>query len=305
VLTSTRKRVFPRLDSLESRTALSSGSQINTIATQSGSVATPDGTGLSTVEISPSFITPGRRTTVLALTVLPQAGSSVQPRIVSVLDGSGKPLSIRLQAPFTPHHQQANALVYDPTGGPISTVVVGQHGSVGGFNVVYTLPGDVNGAGRVSPSDAISFSTSFNKFSYNAFYNKAADANSNGYVGIGDGSLLQRNLTPPKVEEPLTLNIQLSKKDQVIPVQGSISGGETYHAQVTVQGRTMPGSMLYLDDPNLNNFTFTGLAIPTNSKGFFSYTEKLDVGLTSNDIQVISPFGQKLKRVFPILRLKP
>lgn len=297
-----RKCVFVP-ESLEGRVALSGLNPVNTVGVESGAVAAAGNVAGAAVNVGASHFTTGRAATVLTVTVAPLSGSTLEPRIVGVVGANGKPLVMRRLIQASAHYPQSRALAYDYASGPITVLVAGAGHSTGAFNVLVTLPGDVNGSGAVTLSDGSSFSPAYNTHFGNPYYNNAADANLNGYVGIGDGKLLLRNTPLPGPIKPLKLVIGLAPKDQVKQVQGSNSGGQTYHSVVTVVGKTTPGSIVFLDDPNVNNFTFTGLAIPTDAKGNFSYTEKVSQGVTANNMLVIDPYGQKLEHVFPILRL--
>lgn len=140
----------------------------------------------------------------------------------------------------------------------------------------------------------------------NPKYNTAADANHNGIVAMGDALPILRSLAPQTPPAPLRLTLNLLRGDQANTPHPANSGGVTRQPkQVTIIGHTVPNSLVFTDDPN-NTFKFRGgTAIPVDSAGFFSVTVTFTspYKISQHDFLVIDPFGQQLRRAFPILQL--
>ncbi len=297
-----RAAVSPAVESLEGRELMSLAVPANTIGIESGDVSAPRQVAAVPVEIPASSLTQGRSSTMYGITVGPLPGSTLAPRITGVIGANGKALPVHLGAPFTPNHGQAFAYVPVSQPGPLTVLVAGNKETTGTFNVLVTLPGNINGTGSVNITDVQSFPPAYTSNINTAYYKPSADANRNGYIGIGDAKFLERNLPLPGPEKPLLLQIGLGDHEQVYPPQGSNSGGETYHSEVTIQGRTTPGSMLFLGF-QFGHLTFSNAAISTNAQGRFQFQQELPIGITEDSILVISPYGQKLIRIFPIVRI--
>src|SRR5262249_6707362 len=101
----------------------------------------------------------------------------------------------------------------------------------------------------------------------------------------------------PKV--PLSVDVHLAPADQVRHTGIHNSGGITRHRDVTIVGRTTPGSIVFTDGPKAD-FSFTGLPLPTDANGAFTYTLHLTDLLTNTEYVVFDPFGQQKVRSFPI-----
>jgi hypothetical protein len=146
-------------------------------------------------------------------------------------------------------------------------------------------------------------------------YNPQVDTNHNGQVGQGDARALLRAVSAPVTRDvPLKIEINLLPGEQVTGPHPKNSGGVTRKREVTIVGHTTPNSIVFLDNPigvlatttaikNAGRFKFDGGALPTDSKGFFSFTLKLPDLLTQTEYLDYDPFGHQAIFAFPILRL--
>ncbi len=71
---------------------------------------------------------------------------------------------------------------------------------------------------------------------------------------------------------------------------------------VTIVGRTTPNAIVFTDGDDAD-YSFRGLALPADSRGYFSYTIPLDMGLTNTEYLALDPFGHRTIRAYPILKL--
>ncbi len=297
-----RAAVSPAVESLEGRELMSLAIPSNTIGIESGAVSAPRQVAAVPVDIPASSLTQGRSSTMYGITVGPLPGSTLAPRITGVIGSNGRAIPIHPGAPFTAKNGQTFAYLPVSQPGPLTVLVAGNKDTTGTFNVLVTLPGNINGTGSVNITDVQSFPPAYTSNINTPYYKPSADANRNGYIGIGDAKFIERNLPLPGREKPLLLEIGLAPHEQVYPPHGSNSGGETYRSEVTVQGRTTPGSLLFLGF-QFGHLTFSNAAISTNAQGHFQFQQQLPLGITEDSILTISPFGQKLIRIFPIVRI--
>ena len=77
------------------------------------------------------------------------------------------------------------------------------------------------------------------------------------------------------------------------------SGGATFKKNVTIVGRTLPGSIV-IQDGTKGFYKWVGPAYATDSKGVFKAPETLTEGINTFDFLIIDPRGRQLIRSFPI-----
>ena len=303
----TRSRSRLSLERLEDRLAMSGVFAGNTLSSAAADVVAPKTVASVQTVISPQNLAGYKPSTVFGLNVSPASGSALDPRIVAVLGADGKPLPLTLGAVYKPGvYGMTNATFLDSVPGPVTIEIAGANGTTGAGTVRTFLPGDINGQGRVTSNAFPQFAAAYTSHYGDAFYNSYADANGNGFVGRGDGNILERNLTPPipKPRGPLNLYLQLAPQDQARSSQKN-SGGITRHTTVTVQGITFPDSLIYFDS-GLGDYRFNGPVAFTNAQGRFQAVLPLHTTdyFTNFDFLVRDPFGRQVIRDFPILRLQ-
>ncbi len=290
----------PGLEWLEGRLVMNAGASAGTIGSASGSIARPNSVAEIALAVTPGHLTHRGDGTLLALTAGPAIGSSLVPAIVSTAGPSGGRLPLRLGTKFDPGlHPRARAYTRDSRAGPLTVGVAGRDGTTGPFDLAAALPGDINGDGHVDAADERAFASAFNSHRGDANYLPSADANGNGYVGIGDARLLLRNLAPLGPKVPLKIHVMLSPADVLHDPSLSVSGGLTRHPDVTILGRTTPGAILLVDEAS--NFLFRDAAVVVGPDGHFTLRVHLINKSTSIDFLALDPFGQQYVHVLPIL----
>ena len=298
-MTSNRTRHRPSLEDLEDRLVMSTSVPANTIGVASGTVPAPHATADVSLNVSQRNFS-GRSSIIVGESAKASPGSGLVPNVVSVKGPAGKPLPIRKGPPIVPGVRN-NQTVLVTTGhpGPLTTIVTGRDRTTGPFQVRAYLPGDITGTGQVTLADLRAFAKAYLTNFHQANYNPAADANQNGQVGLVDGKLLLRNETPLTPKIPLEVNLALAPQDQTHYHASKNSGGTTLKQDVTILGRTTPGSLVF-SDSGLGDYTFTGQVLPTDAHGNFSIQVQNTSGLNNYEFLVIDPYGQQKIRAFPI-----
>ncbi|MBX6313041.1 MAG: hypothetical protein IRY99_09030 [Isosphaeraceae bacterium] len=295
------RRRPPYLERLETRTALSPIA--NTLQTTSGVVPRPGAVAHVTTNVASKNLAQKKHATVLGLTASPESGSSLVPRVVPVRQAGGGKIPFRHGHFYRPRgHAEDLAYVKVAKPGPLTTGVTGRHGTTGAFSATTYLPGDLNGDGKVDLTDLQDFAPAYLTFKGDGFYNPAADANHNGFIGQGDARFLVRNITPLTPKRPLSIEVALAPGDQAHLRRFHVSGAETFKQQVTIIGKTTPGSIVFADS-GLGDYTFTGPALPTDAQGRFSVVVHNQEGINNYEFLAIDPYGQQTIRAFPILWL--
>lgn len=295
-----RSRCRPALEALEARRIPSLVAPIDTIGTAQGVVAAPGQVARVQLPVAPGYLTPRKHATVLRLTAQPGPGGALRPAIVPALGPGGARLPFHPGAahnPVYPGVVTAYAKLDRP--GPLGVGVTGRQRTTGPFVSTVALPGDVNGDGKVNLQDLKAFVPAYLTRKPDAFYNPAADANLNGFVGQGDAKALLRNLPPPTPKVPLKIDLHLAPGDQVPGHHSATSGGVTAKETVTILGRTTPGAIVFADS-GLGDYTFTGPAIAPDARGNFSLRVTNKEGLNNFNFLAIDPYGQQAIRSFPI-----
>ena len=130
-------------------------------------------------------------------------------------------------------------------------------------------------------------------------YNPAYDVNHNGQIGQTDGRILLRSLPPLGPKIPLGLKVIIAPQDQVKGHVPTNLGGATYVRDVTILGRTTPGSLIFTGTGTLD-LKLRGPAYVADANGNFSLKLEMSDGINQFDLQVVDPYGQQTLRAFPI-----
>jgi len=288
------------MDACEARLVLSAVAPANTLADVAGTVDAPNTVANVTVPVTTRNLN-HRHSIILATSVAPSSGSSLIPRLANARGASGESLPLRQGVPAVPgRHPASQAYIRTGQAGELINQVTGRRGSVGGFQLRATLPGDLDGDGQVTGADQKRFQSAYRSTSRNANYLPSADANQNGQIGHGDAKFLLRNLKPLTPKVPLSLFLTLAPEDAAKGPTSQNSGGSTHHKIVTVLGRTTPGSFVFRDN-GLGDYSFDGDVIAADDQGNFSVKVINQEGLTTVNFLVIDPYGQQLTRAYPIL----
>jgi hypothetical protein len=296
-MSAIRSQRRPALESLEGRLVLSAAA--NTLATVQGVVARPREVSQVVSTIQEANLARPKHSTILALYARPEPGSTLDPRIVSTQGPNGARLPIRHGAPFRAGLHPADAFTKVKQPGSLTTGVTGRDDSTGAYGLSTTLPGDLNGDGKVDLSDMQAFAPAYLTHLGDGFYNPAADANRNGFIGQGDAKLMVRNLAPITPRIPLNVQLALAPGQYVRGTNFMTSGGVTNHKDITIVGKTTPGSAIFADS-GLGDYSFTGPFLTTDAHGNFSLAAKNKEGLNNYEFLVIDPFGHQKIRDFPV-----
>jgi hypothetical protein len=296
-----RHRARPGLERLDVRLTLSTAIPANSIGTSVATVTRAGQVSSTSVAVAPKNLTQGKSSTLFAIFVQPEPGSSVAPRIVSVEGSNGQPLSLMQGRPYVAGRDsgQASAFVKVSQPGPLTILVTGQHHSTGSYQVDTTLVGDVNGDGMVTQADLAPFASAYESVPGKSNYNLAADFNHDGIVNQIDAEALMENMPPLTPKVPLQLVMNLLPADQAHYAASKNSGGSTFKRVVTIEGHTMPGSII-LEDDSRGYYKWDGGAVATDANGNFSVQETNTDGVNTYNFLVISPYGQQLVRSYPV-----
>ena len=292
---------FPCFDRLEGRLQLSAAIPANSIGTAVGDVAAPGEVTATSVTVASTNLTQGKSSTLFGVFVEPTAGSSLAPKIVAVEGSNGKRIPIKQGRPYVAGRDsgQAAAFVKVSQPGPLTILVTGQHHTTGSYETDTTLVGDINGDGTVNLSDLQAFAAAYSSVPGDPNYNLAADFNHDGIVNQIDAKAIMQNMPPLTPKVPLQLVMNLAPADQVKFAASKNSGGSTLKQNVTIEGHTMPGSIVLEDNSN-GYYKWNGGAVATNAEGNFTVHETNTEGVNTYNFLVISPYGQQLIRSYPV-----
>ena len=295
---------LPQFEALEIRLQLSLAVPANSIGTSAGSVSQPGGVSSASVTVAPQNLTASKRVTLVGIFVAPESGSTLAPHIVGVKESTGQLLSIKQGRPFVAGRDdgQAAAFVKVNQPGPLTVLVTGGNHTTGTYSLDVTLVGDINGDGTVSVNDLAPFAEAYGQSAGSSKYNAAADFNQDGIVNQIDAKALEKNMPLPPKNPALKLVMALTWADQAHYGTPTNHGGSTSKQDVTIIGKTVPGSIV-IQDGTSGYYKWTGPAYATNSEGYFTATEKLTQGINTFDFLVIDPQGRQLIRSFPIFWL--
>lgn len=271
----------------------------NILATTQGVVTRPREVSQTVSPINEINLAKHKHSTIIGLSARPEPDSRLDPKIVFTQGPNGARLPIRHGTPFRAGKHPAAAFTKVSQPGPMTTGVTGRDDTTGAYSLSTTLPGDINGDGKVDLTDMQAFSVAYLSHIGDGFYNPAADFNHNGFIGMGDAKLMVRNLAPITPRIPLKVDLKLAP-GQYAHDSGFInSGGITYDKEITIVGRTTPGSAIFVDGPQAF-FTFTGPFLTTDEHGNFTLTGTNNTGLNNFQFLVIDPFGNQVTRLFPV-----
>ncbi len=289
-------------DHLEGRLVLS-GTTIpaSSIGTAAASVTAPGAVVATTIDVAAHNLTVGKSSTEFGIFVGPGSRSGLAPRIVAVETGGGQRLALKQGRPFVAGRDsgQAAAFVKVSNPGPLTILVSGKHHSTGSFEVDTTLIGDANGDGTVNQGDLAAFAAAYYTTPGDPKYNLAADFNHDGIVNQVDAQALEENMAPASPAVPLGLVMNLLPADQAHYAAPKNSGGSTFKRNVTIEGHTLPGSIVLEDNAN-GYYKWNGGAIATDANGNFSVQETNTAGVTTDNFLIIDPFGRQLIRSYPV-----
>jgi hypothetical protein len=291
----------PGFERLECRLQLSAAIPANSIGTAVGSVAAPGEVAATSVTVAPKNLTQGKSATLFGIFVQPEPGNSIAPRIVAVEGSNGKPLALKQGRPYVKGRDsgQAAAFVKVSQPGPLTVLVTGQHHSTGAYETDTTLVGDVNGDGTVNLSDLQAFASAYLSVPGDLNYNSAADFNQDGIVNMVDAKALMQNMPPLTANVPLQVVMNLAPGDQIKYSGPANSGGTTAKRDITIEGHTMPGSIV-LEDNSKGYYKWDGGAVATNADGNFTVNETNTQGVNTYNFLIIDPYGQQVIRTFPV-----
>ena len=108
-----------------------------------------------------------------------------------------------------------------------------------------------------------------------------------------------QNMPPQTPNVPLQLVMNLLPADQAQYAASKNSGGSTFKKEVTIEGHTMPGSIV-LEDDSRGYYKWDGGAIATDANGNFSVKETNTHGVNTYNFLIIDPYGQQLIRSYPV-----
>ena len=104
---------------------------------------------------------------------------------------------------------------------------------------------------------------------------------------------------------PLTPERTLATRDELLPADQAHypapknSGGSTFKRTITIEGHTMPGSIV-LEDDNRGYYKWDGGAVATDANGNFSVNETNTQGVNTYNFLIINPYGRQLIRSYPV-----
>ncbi len=294
----------PALERLERRLEMAAAVPASSIGIGLGSVLKPAAISQTTVTVAPKNLTAGKSSTLFGIFVQPAAGSGLAPRITGVEQSDGRSLSVKQGRPYVRGRDdgEAAAFVKVERPGPLTVLITGQKGSTGSYEVDVTLAGDVNGDGTVSQADLRPFAAAYFTTPGNPDYNPAADFNQNGIINLYDAKALMQNMPPSTPMVPLSLVMNLLPADQAHYPTPTNSGGATSKKDVTIVGKTIPGSVV-LEDSSKGYYKWDGGAVATDADGLFSVNETLTQGVNNFNFLVIDPWGRQLIRSYPVFWL--
>ena len=292
---------MPKFERLERRLQLSAALPANSIGTAIGNDSAPGEVTATSVTVAPKNLTHGKSSTQFGIFVEPEPDSSIAPKIVAVEGSNGQRLPLLQGRPYIAGRDdgQAAAFVKVSQSGPVTILVTGQQLSTGTYQVDTTLVGDVNGDGTVNLADLQPFAAAYETSPGSPGYNLAADFNHDGIVNQVDAKALMQNMPALTPDVPLELVMNLLPADQAHYAASKNSGGSTFEKDVTIEGHTMPGSIV-LEDNSKGYYKWDGGAVATNASGNFTVQEKNTQGVNTYNFLIIDPYGRQLIRSFPV-----
>jgi hypothetical protein len=289
------------IERLEDRLQPSATIPANSIGVSAGAVTAPGDVAATSVTVAAKNLTPGKSSTLFGIFVQPEPGGSVAPKIVAVEGSRGQRLALLQGRPYVAGRAdgQAAAFVKVSQPGPLTILVSGQRRSTGNYQVDTTLVGDVNGDGTVNLADLQPFAAAYMSTPGESNDNAAADFNHDGIVNQVDAKALMENMPSNVPNVPLQLVMNLLPADQAHYAAPRNSGGATFKKDITIEGHTMPGSIV-LEDNSQGHYKWDGGAVATDANGNFSVNETNTAGVNTYNFLIIDPYGQQLIRSYPV-----
>jgi hypothetical protein len=161
-------------------------------------------------------------------------------------------------------------------------------------------PGDLHGDGPVTPPDVSVLLAAYPSRRGEKKYNPAADLNHNGLVGQSDLRIYLHLVPPPTRPRPLKLDLHIDPKQEAnFKHMPTTLGGHTFFKDITIIGRTTPGSFVVMDS-GLGDYSFQGPAAYADARGLVKFPVENRDGINTYNFLVIDPFGNQVIRSFPV-----
>jgi hypothetical protein len=256
------------------------------------------------------FTLPRSRSMTLGIDIAPAGGSAIQPKIASVVNAKGKaqPITyptggvLKTKAGAGAVDAQNGAVLVPirnvpASGVSLTTRVVGEGDTTGGFLLGYYLPGDANGDGVVEQADIQIVTSSLGSIVGDTNYVFDADANRDGRVGMNDLTLARQNLGAKTTILPvLSANLD--------PISDSGTPDRTtVYQQVVFTGQGTPGATITYTEATGKTPAVTTTAL---ADGRYQLTAGLAEGANTFLVTAADRFGQVISgKIAPVTYLKP
>jgi hypothetical protein len=271
----------PAVEALEERQLLANG--FNPFAQFSGTVGSPGGSDIIPLHVAtPTFTLPGKRV------LLGFAMQATNP------SGPGSP-TMTIAAPG--HTFARKILVKEGAAGGTTALMlarVGQGtidvqmgqtpGAMGPFQLGVFLVGDVNGDGKVDRTDLNEIRSLLGKTQNDPGFVLAADPDGDGRIGLRDLALARMNLGASTAVRPLAVSLAID------PASNPTVDGITIQNGVTVDGHTVPGAFVSLDQGAKGSISQITTA---DALGAFHFSLTTPVGTTPLLVTATDRFGQQ------------
>ncbi len=295
----TRRRPLFRIEAevLESRQLMTGGAG-NTIALTTGTIASANGTTSAPFVIESGHFTAPKGRLVLGVDVVSATGSTLKPRIAAVNQGSlhvavaraprGPQAHLKGTTTDTPHAVLAtiNLPRKSPTfSASFATTVAATGNTSGNYLLGYYLPGDVNGNGKVEPTDVAAIKGLIGKTVDDSTYQFDADSNRDGKISAADLSVAKRNLGVTVTITPdFTANLDPK-------AQSSTGTRVTNQSKIAFTGKAAPGASISYTEANGKTGTTTVVA---DASGDYAITVPLVPGTNTFKASSVDAFGQTI-----------
>lgn len=290
-------RARPCGEALEQRSLLTGGAG-SIFALVPGAVPAAGAVASHTFTLDAQHFQARGRSAVLGIDIAAASGSTLQPRISSVANGSGKALLIsyprggvlQAKSPGTAPKVTNGAVLVPvevPTGAgrriSMSTHVMGESNTSGNYILGYFLPGDANGDGKVTQTDLQAVQKAIGAIVGDSNYSLDVDTNRDGRVGLNDVQTARKNLG-------VTTTITPVVSANLNPISDSgVPDRITVYRDVIIEGQGTPGATITFSE--VNRKTSDGTAT-VGSDGNYSVTLKLAEGKNTFRVTYVDPFGQ-------------
>lgn len=290
----TRRRPLFRIEAegLESRQLLTGGGG-NTIALAKGTVATAGGTTLAPFTVESGHFTVPKHRLTLGVDVVADGSSTINPKIVSVAEGSARVSTTSLPPSTTttandPHAVLATVVL--PRGkkgfsAKFTTKVAAQQNTSGDFLLGYYLPGDANGDGKVTKADIASIKSILGKTVNDSTYSFDADSNRDGRITMADLNIAKGNLGVSTTITPsFTANLDPS-------TDSGLADRITNNSTVTFNGQASPGAQITFTEVNAKE---PAVSTTAAADGTYKVNIPLNVGTSTFNVSSVDAFGQTI-----------